>query len=549
MPVSRVQTLRSSVKGQRPGSGSREVGELYVNYPDRALGVIDTSKAPLDLLAVRFFSVAADYAVDDYVLYSGTMFKALVPVTSGGFNGGQWDAVLTDSELTGGKILERLADVDGIASGLDADLLDGLDSLHFLARANHTGTLPSNALVPADLLAAIKTVDGAGSGLDADLIDGQGAGYFLERANHSGVQSIATITSLQPALDSKAPIASPDFTGNPLAPTPATADDSRALATTAYVKSNLVNYAPLISPNLLGAPQAPTQPPSSNNQTIATTAFVKSQGFATLASPAFTGNPTAPTPVSSDNDTTLATTAFVQQLVAAISGGIPPGSVIWTAAADAPAGYLKANGAAVSRVAFNNLFIAIGTTYGAGDGSTTFNLPDLRGEFVRSLDDGRGVDLGRSLGTLQDANVAEHTHAFTGTPMPNHNHTASSGTESADHSHLVSGNTGVAGTHTHTYPANNIVASAGPAPIATNATYGNDGTLTSSQATYTGTGASGTDHFHGVSIQSGGRSAAHTHVISVVAQSAGTPAGSNANYGSGTDTRPRNIALLACIKY
>jgi len=67
----------------------------------------------------------------------------------------------------------------------------------------------------------------------------------------------------------------------------------------------------------------------------------------------------------------------------------------------APAGWLKANGAAISRNTYSALFATIGTTYGAGDGSTTFNLPDARGEFIRGVDDGRGIDAGRALGSSQ----------------------------------------------------------------------------------------------------------------------------------------------------
>ncbi|MGR3485480.1 MAG: tail fiber protein, partial [Paracoccaceae bacterium] len=59
--------------------------------------------------------------------------------------------------------------------------------------------------------------------------------------------------------------------------------------------------------------------------------------------------------------------------------------------------------AAGSRAADAALYAAIGTTYGAGDGSTTFDLPDLRGEFLRGLDGGRGVDPGRTLGSAQGA--------------------------------------------------------------------------------------------------------------------------------------------------
>ena len=76
-------------------------------------------------------------------------------------------------------------------------------------------------------------------------------------------------------------------------------------------------------------------------------------------------------------------------------------AVLYFAGQTAPVGWLKANGAAVSRTAYAALFAAIGTTYGAGDGSTTFNLPDLRGEFMRGWDDGRGIDHGRVLGSAQ----------------------------------------------------------------------------------------------------------------------------------------------------
>ena len=79
----------------------------------------------------------------------------------------------------------------------------------------------------------------------------------------------------------------------------------------------------------------------------------------------------------------------------------PSGQIAFFAGSSAPAGWLKANGAAVSRTTYAALFAAIGTTYGAGDGSTTFNLPDLRGEFMRGWDDGRGIDRGRAFGSAQ----------------------------------------------------------------------------------------------------------------------------------------------------
>jgi microcystin-dependent protein len=91
-------------------------------------------------------------------------------------------------------------------------------------------------------------------------------------------------------------------------------------------------------------------------------------------------------------------------------GGVPAGSVIYHAANSAPTGFIKANGAAVSRSTYSDLFTAIGTTFGAGDGSSTFNVPDLRGEFPRGWDDSRGIDSGRSFGSAQADQLEQHRH-------------------------------------------------------------------------------------------------------------------------------------------
>ncbi len=90
------------------------------------------------------------------------------------------------------------------------------------------------------------------------------------------------------------------------------------------------------------------------------------------------------------------------------------GSVIAYARNTAPIGYLKCNGAAVSRTTYARLFAIIGTTFGAGNGSTTFNLPDLRGEFIRGWDDGRGIDSGRAFGSAQAQDIQSHNHLFSG---------------------------------------------------------------------------------------------------------------------------------------
>jgi microcystin-dependent protein len=102
--------------------------------------------------------------------------------------------------------------------------------------------------------------------------------------------------------------------------------------------------------------------------------------------------------------------ATLTNLLTQSSGSVPPGTVISYGHSTLPSGYLSCNGAAVSRSAYSALFGAIGTTYGTGNGSTTFNLPDLRGEFLRGWDNSRGVDSGRGIGTAQGQMFVDHTH-------------------------------------------------------------------------------------------------------------------------------------------
>lgn len=104
------------------------------------------------------------------------------------------------------------------------------------------------------------------------------------------------------------------------------------------------------------------------------------------------------TAAATSNDTSVATTEFVRR---AVDSSVPSGAVMYFAMQAAPAGWLKADGSAVSRTQYPALFAAIGTTFGVGDGRTTFNLPDLRGEFVRGWDGWRNIDPGRAFGSAQ----------------------------------------------------------------------------------------------------------------------------------------------------
>ena len=98
-----------------------------------------------------------------------------------------------------------------------------------------------------------------------------------------------------------------------------------------------------------------------------------------------------------------------------VNASLPPGIVLPYAASTAPAGYLLCDGQAVGRTAYANLFALIGTTYGAGDGSTTFSLPDLRGRVPVMQD-------GSSEFASLNARGGEKTHTLTVNEMPSHNH-------------------------------------------------------------------------------------------------------------------------------
>lgn len=120
--------------------------------------------------------------------------------------------------------------------------------------------------------------------------------------------------------------------------------------------------------------------------------------------------------------------------------GVRAGTVAWHAASSAPSGWLPCNGAQVSRSLYAALFQAIGTTYGVGDGSTTFNVPDLRGEFIRGLDSGRGVDPSRTIGSFQGNQNQSHAHTITD---PGHSHTTGGGFSGAGGNATVAGPSGL----------------------------------------------------------------------------------------------------------
>lgn len=111
----------------------------------------------------------------------------------------------------------------------------------------------------------------------------------------------------------------------------------------------------------------------------------------------------------------------------ASAGANPAGAVIAFAGSAAPSGYLICDGSAVNRTTYASLYSAIGTTYGVGDGSTTFNLPDLRGRTIIGVGTGSGLSA-RTLASVG----GEETHTLTTSEMPSHNH----GVNDPGHSHI-----------------------------------------------------------------------------------------------------------------
>ncbi|MCE1054118.1 phage tail protein [Pseudomonas alloputida] len=218
---------------------------------------------------------------------------------------------------------------------------------------------------------------------------------------------------------------------------------------------------------------------------------------------------------NSDSSNVLATTKALRASRALVEDNLV-GLVAHFDLDSPPVGWLRANGAAVSRTVFSNLFAKIGTRHGAGDGVSTFHLPDARGLFFRSLDDGRNVDPGRALGSAQSDEIRSHSHGAASAGAGGHTHVASTGA-AGNHAHYVRSGTatpdGVDTTGEITEPRN-IVNYAEP---------GMHDKLTSESG----------DHAHTVTVAAVGD---HAHQITV-------------NATGGSETRPQNIAFNAFIKY
>lgn len=230
------------------------------------------------------------------------------------------------------------------------------------------------------------------------------------------------------------------------------------------------------------------------------------------------------------------------RVAAQISAGVSPiaaGTVASFAGDNAPAGWLLCDGRAVSRTTYARLFAAIDVKHGAGDGSTTFGLPDCRGRVPLGLDNLGGVSANRVTATAADTvggTGGTETVALTTAQMPTHTHTGPSHTHTVDPTPTVSTSNG---SHAHsagTYTAANVYDLANDVPV--------NGTAERARKTgrnedFPITGVSGTEPAH-----------AHTVDIAPFASAAsGTAAtGSTGSSAAHPNTQPW-IAFGAIIKH
>ena len=218
--------------------------------------------------------------------------------------------------------------------------------------------------------------------------------YLKQQVEKGGSDLAAHIAAADPHTQ-YAPKASPTFTGTPTAPTPANSDSSKKLATTEFVVkalAALAGSAPETLDTLKELADA-----LGNDPNFATTVLnklaeklAKDQNGADIPDPAL----------------------FVKNLGLGEGSALPVGVPIPWPSATPPTGWLKCNGAAFTAAQYPRLAQAY----------PALKLPDLRGEFIRGWDDGRGLDSGRTLFTAQADELRSHNHRFIneyGTPSTN----------------------------------------------------------------------------------------------------------------------------------
>lgn len=261
---------------------------------------------------------------------------------------------------------------------------------------------------------------------------------------------------------------------------------------------------------------------------------------------------------------------------------IPTGAIFSFPIDTPPTGYLVCDGSEVSRTTYSDLFALIGTMYGNGDGSTTFNLPDFRGQFLRGLDDGAGEDpdaatrtdrgdgtIGDAVGTKQNFTNEQHAHLVDPDPVTttlsgDHNHYIASryvsSTSGGNHRHQIAArslSTGSESTnHRHYLGYQNITIPRGD---------GSSGYQTIREVYYPNTNqyytsTNSNSHVHSLYLPSAYTDYFGNHNHSVNVGNYNTELSGNHQHvldinqfssenSGGTESRPKNVSVLWCIKY
>jgi microcystin-dependent protein len=230
----------------------------------------------------------------------------------------------------------------------------------------------------------------------------------------------------------------------------------------------------------------------------------------------------------------------VQQMQSSLGGAgnfLPAGAIQLFAMNVIPSGWLECNGAAISRATYAQLFNTIGTTYGAGDGSITFNIPDMRGQFARGWDNGRGVDPGRALGSLQGSANQAHNHTVSVT-NPSHSHSVSD----PGHTHSLNdpghNHTATDAGHTHLTKMKTRVTDIAVGP--TDLVYVPEDSDPFETATELG--------FANITVAAHGTGVAAFSSATGLGVAAATQATTVTVAGEGSESRPTNLAMVYCIK-
>lgn len=213
-----------------------------------------------------------------------------------------------------------------------------------------------------------------------------------------------------------------------------------------------------------------------------------------------------------DVDDTLLEAAISTMMSNAVkaSASSPPGTIVFVPAISPLPNTLKINGALISRATYSRLYTFAAASgnisatdaawlsggFSPGDGTTTFRLPDYRGYSLRMWDDGRGIDVGRTIGSVQADQLLQHTHGVTD---PTHTHGVTDPT------------------HAHYWGTNNQQQNAGG-----NGNLGGQGSQVGALSAPAATGISINAAGTGISIQ---------------------------NSSGGAEVRVKNIALLPLIYY